>query len=104
MRIGVVGMLYTQGGPGPIAAAWEWQLSGSCRKVDPALFFHPEGERGPARALREVAAKGVCATCPVLRQCRLHALHTHEPYGVWGGLSERDREVIYGAARRAQLA
>jgi len=62
MRIGVVAMSYKQPGPGPIAAAWEWQLSASCRQVDPALFFHPQGERGPARALREVAAKGVCAT------------------------------------------
>jgi WhiB family redox-sensing transcriptional regulator len=46
--------------------------------------------------VREAAAKVVCATCPVLHQCRIHALWAHEPYGVWGGLSERDREVIDG--------
>ena len=30
-----------------------------------------------------------------MAQCRAHALKTKEPYGVWGGLGEEDREVIY---------
>jgi WhiB family redox-sensing transcriptional regulator len=89
-------LLYTQRAPGPIADHWEWQLPAACREVDPGWFFHPEGERDPARTVREAAAKVVCATCPVLRQCRVHALRAHEPYGVWGGLSERDREAIDG--------
>jgi len=75
---------------------WEWQLSGSCRLADPELFFHPWGERDPSRTRREVAAKAVCATCPVLQHCRAYALDTLEPYGVWGGLSEHDREEILG--------
>ena len=36
--------------PGPNADLWDWQLDGACRGTDTALFFHPEGERGPARA------------------------------------------------------
>ena len=39
--------------PGPVADLWEWQLKGSCREADPTLFFHPEGERGPARRNRD---------------------------------------------------
>ena len=87
--------------PGPVADVWEWQLQGSCRGADPDLFFHPEGERGPARAGRETAAKAICASCPVLQQCAAHALAVREPYGVWGGMSEEDREARYGRRRLA---
>ncbi len=75
---------------------WEWQLAGACRDAAGELFFHPWGERDPSRTRREVAAKAVCAGCPVIRQCRAYALETREPYGVWGGLSEHDREDILG--------
>lgn len=81
--------------PGPNADVWDWQLRGRCRTVDPEIFFHPEGERGVTRAARDNAAKAVCAVCPVLRQCAEHALAVREPYGVWGGMSEDDREAIY---------
>lgn len=89
--------------PGPVADLWEWQLVGSCRDADPTLFFHPEGERGPARRNRDAAAKAVCASCPVLDQCREHALAVREPYGVWGGLTEDDREAIYISRRHASM-
>ena len=87
--------------PGPNADLWHWQLAGACRGEDPSLFFHPEGERGPARAGREAAAKAVCAGCPVILQCATHALKVREPYGVWGGLSEDDREAVYRSERYA---
>ena len=74
-------------------------MEGSCRTVDPSLFFHPEGERGPARRERDAAAKQVCGSCPVLRECRKHALTVREPYGVWGGLTEDDRNARYLAER-----
>ena len=81
--------------PGPVADVWEWQFDGSCRTVDPATFFHPEGERGPSREARDRAAKSVCASCPVIAQCAAHALAVREPYGVWGGMTEEEREAIY---------
>lgn len=81
---------------------WEWQFAGSCRDQDGRLFFHPEGERGPARIKRADAAKAVCATCPVLEQCRRHALTVREPYGVWGGLTEEEREELYRTERVAR--
>jgi WhiB family transcriptional regulator, redox-sensing transcriptional regulator len=84
--------------PGPVADHWEWQFDGSCRHENPDVFFHPNGERGPSRHNRDNAAKTVCRSCPVLQTCRKHALQVHEPYGVWGGLTENEREAIYGAS------
>lgn len=77
--------------PTPVSEVWDWQLLGACRGADTLLFFHPDGERGSARRRRQAAAKAVCARCPVLERCRQHALRVHEPYGVWGGLSEEER-------------
>ena len=56
--------------PGPVAELWEWQYLGLCRTVSPEVFFHPEGERGPARSNRDDGAKPCAAGCPVIEQCR----------------------------------
>lgn len=85
--------------PTPVSEAWEWQLSGACRSSDTVLFFHPDGERGLARSRRQEAAKAICAQCPVLVECRAHALAVHEPYGVWGGLSEEERSRLLAESR-----
>lgn len=90
--------------PGPNADLWDWQMEGACRGEDPNAFFHPEGERGPARAAREAAAKAICARCPVKRECAEHALAVREPYGVWGGLSEDEREAHYRRTRHLPVA
>ncbi|HWG26429.1 MAG TPA: WhiB family transcriptional regulator [Actinospica sp.] len=81
--------------PGPNADVWDWQLRGLCRGKDSSLFFHPEGERGAARAAREQSAKEICLNCPVQKQCSEHALRVREPYGVWGGMTEEEREGHY---------
>jgi WhiB family redox-sensing transcriptional regulator len=77
---------------------WDWQLHAACRGLPSDVFFHPDNERGPARAARDEAAKAVCARCPVRLDCRAHALEVREPYGVWGGMSEdeRDRQHLSG--------
>lgn len=80
--------------PGPNADIWEWQLQGACRGIDSSVFFHPDGERGRARLQRERRAKEMCRSCPVIVQCRTHALRVGEPYGVWGGLSETERDLL----------
>jgi WhiB family transcriptional regulator, redox-sensing transcriptional regulator len=89
--------------PGPNADFWDWQLHAACRGMDSETFFHPDGQRGRARTERERKAKSICQTCPVMDQCREHALSVREPYGVWGGLTEDERLAIYrqgkGAAR-----
>jgi WhiB family redox-sensing transcriptional regulator len=81
--------------PGPVADLWDWQLLAACRGADSSVFFHPEGERGAARRNRELQAKAICAGCPVRAECAAHALTVREPYGVWGGMSEEDRERAY---------
>ena len=86
--------------PGPNADIWDWQMKGLCRGVDSSFFFHPDGERGPARAQREARAKAMCARCPVLEQCRAHAMAVQEPYGIWGGMSESERETAVRSANR----
>lgn len=83
--------------PMPVADVWDWQLHGACRGRESALFFHPDGERGPARQRRQAAAKAVCAACPVTASCLRHALAVREPYGVWGGMSEEERAQLIAA-------
>lgn len=90
--------------PGPNADVWDWQLQGACRGEDPTLFFHPEGERGSLREERIQAAKSICGACPVQTLCAEHALAVREPYGIWGGLSEDEREAIYRRQRRVVSA
>ena len=77
--------------PAQMLICWDWQLHAACRGMASSFFFHPEGERGPARARREAQAKAVCFECPAMVACRAHALQVHEPYGIWGGLSEGER-------------
>ena len=89
--------------PGANADYWEWQLKGACRGQDGSLFFHPEGERGPSRVAREEAAKQVCARCPVVDPCRAHAMSAREPYGVWGGMSESERDEELAATIGVRL-
>lgn len=79
----------------PEDARWHWQDHGACRDTDPAIFFHPQNERGARRARREVAAKRVCAPCPVRLECADYAIRAREPFGVWGGLTEEERELVY---------
>ncbi|MFV8166697.1 WhiB family transcriptional regulator [Mycobacterium sp. 134] len=83
------------------ADRWHWQLHARCRGMDASVFFSPEGERGRARLNREQRAKALCRDCPVLAQCRTHALTIAEPFGVWGGLSEADRHGLMDPKRSA---
>lgn len=80
--------------PRPISDIWDWQARGACRGLNIDLFFHPDRQRGAVREAREARAKSVCRRCPVMDQCRRHALMVQEPYGVWGGLSESDRAEL----------
>jgi WhiB family redox-sensing transcriptional regulator len=86
--------------PRPVAADWAWQLSGACRGAEDAVFFHPDLERGSARRVRDEQAKAVCARCPVIVQCRRHAIAAEEPYGVWGGQDETERRAAIAHRRR----
>jgi WhiB family redox-sensing transcriptional regulator len=75
----------------PRTDLWDWQLRATCRQVETDLFFPQEGETHHGRRGRERAAKRICRSCPVLAQCRNHALSVGEPFGIWGGTTEADR-------------
>lgn len=61
-----------------------WQDRAACRGMNPDLFF-------PARGEETRQAKKVCARCPVREECLDFALENAEKFGIWGGLSERER-------------
>jgi WhiB family redox-sensing transcriptional regulator len=82
--------------PGPAAEVWDWQWRALCRELDSAVFFALDRERGRQRARRERLAKAVCAQCPVIDDCRRHALRAREPFGVWGGMTEQERRIELG--------
>lgn len=68
----------------------------ACADVaDPDVFF-PDRSEAATEALR------VCVSCEVVRACATYALTTRERHGVWGGLTERDRERLW--ARQARRA
>ena len=79
----------------PADMQWAWQELGACRDRELSLFFHPVNARGRSRRDREAAAKSVCRSCVVRAECLDYAIRSREPYGVWGGLSEDEREAIF---------
>lgn len=64
-----------------------WQARGLCAQTDPEAFFPDKG--GSTRE-----AKRVCQRCPVRGECLEYALANDERFGVWGGLSERERRKL----------
>ena len=56
------------------------------------LFFAPDHEDAEHRETREAQAKRICWVCPVFSKCRDFGFS--QDYGLWGGLSERDRASI----------
>lgn len=86
----------------PVAEAWEWQLRAACRELPNLMFFVLGNERGAKRAEKQARAKAVCRGCPVVAECRHHALTTPERFGVWGGMDEDERRQALH--RRRQYA
>jgi WhiB family redox-sensing transcriptional regulator len=64
-----------------------WQERANCLGVDPDLFF-------PERGASTREAKSVCAGCEVRLECLEYALDNGEKFGIWGGLSERERRRL----------
>jgi len=64
-----------------------WVDQALCAQTDPELWFP---EKGGATHV----AKATCAQCFVQAECLDYALTTNERFGVWGGLSERERRAI----------
>lgn len=64
-----------------------WQADALCAETDPEAFFPEKG--GSTRD-----AKRICDSCDVRQQCLEYALENDERFGIWGGLSERERRKL----------
>jgi WhiB family redox-sensing transcriptional regulator len=64
-----------------------WQERALCAQTDPEAFFPEKG--GSTRE-----AKRICTTCEVRAECLEYALEHDERFGIWGGLSERERRRL----------
>ena len=78
-----------------------WQESASCQAAEATAFFAPDSERIREREKREAVAKRVCAQCPVRVACLEHALSVPEQFGIWGGMTELDRQEELRRRREA---
>ena len=79
------------------AAEETWRLEALCAETDPEAFFPEKG--GSTRE-----AKRVCTGCAVRAECLEFALASDERFGIWGGLSERERRRLRLQRRDALTA
>jgi WhiB family redox-sensing transcriptional regulator len=64
-----------------------WTDHAACLGKDPELFYPPKGENAQD-------AKAICRVCPVAIICLNYALARRERYGVWGGMTEKERRRL----------
>ena len=64
----------------------EWVSQARCRDIDPDELF--------VRGAAQRKAASICRHCPVLLQCRADALDNRVEFGVWGGMTERQRRAL----------
>jgi WhiB family redox-sensing transcriptional regulator len=74
-----------------------WRLRANCLGVDPELFF-------PQRGSSTREPKAVCAGCVVREDCLEFAVANGEKWGIWGGMSERQRRQVRRARNLAKSA
>ncbi len=65
---------------------WSWRIHASCRDSDPDGLF--------VRGAEQNRAKTICAGCPVRTECLAEALDNRIEFGVWGGMTERERRAL----------
>ena len=71
----------------PVEGELAWQADALCAQTDPEAFFPEKG--GSTRD-----AKRVCEACTVKDACLEYAMANDERFGIWGGLSERERRRL----------
>lgn len=64
-----------------------WQDYANCRGADADLFF-------PERGASTRRAKAICGACEAREQCLEYAISNGEKFGIWGGMSERERRRV----------
>lgn len=64
----------------------EWQTKGACTTADPDMLF--------VQGAPQNRAKAVCMSCSVKTECLAYALDNKIEFGVWGGMTERERRAL----------
>jgi WhiB family redox-sensing transcriptional regulator len=64
----------------------EWASRGACRDIDPEILF--------VVGAAQHKAKTICMGCPVRIDCLADALDSRTEFGVWGGMTERERRTL----------
>lgn len=70
----------------------KWRDRARCRGMDTALFFPSGKGRHPRGFLDEV--KQCCQECPVREECLKFAMNNELPYGIYGGLTAKERKEL----------
>ena len=80
----------------PVLRPDDWTLLAACRGSGD-LFFAPDdvGEGRAERRDREDRAKAICGVCDVRTECLQESLAASEAFGIWGGLTERERRTAH---------
>ena len=78
---------------------FSWHEQGSCRGLDPAIFYPDEEDEAAVDA-----AKVICEACPVCGPCLEHAIARREKLGVWGATTWRERRRIIRRRRSQRVA
>lgn len=76
-------IVFTEAARTPMA---DWAAQARCRGTDPEALF--------VQGAAQHQAKKICAGCPVRSQCLADALDNRTEFGVWGGLTERERRAL----------
>ncbi len=89
---------------GDVSTEWvdHWTAKAACIGVDPELFFVDEFDNPSARLDTDLA-KAVCGRCEVRPECLQTAIDNGERYGVFGGMTTRERLVATGRRKRLRL-
>lgn len=69
-----------------------WRLDAACFGQVTDLFYPEPGTKGAAKQANEV--KAFCRICSVTSDCLEYALKNEEVFGIWGGLTPKEREKI----------
>jgi len=69
-----------------MTSMYEWASRGACRQADPDTLF--------VQGAAQNRAKAVCMGCPVRTECLADALDNRIEFGVWGGMTERERRAL----------
>jgi len=75
-------------GVAPARSTWveDWAKFGACSAAEPDALF--------VQGAAQQQAKQVCMGCPVIAECLADSLDNHTEFGVWGGMTERERRAL----------